>query len=82
MAGLLLSFIIQLIGIAMVVCGIFLGPTGNIVVKLLSAWLLLSGIVTLIVGYLFIRVALGETDIRKKLIGKILPSFFTPSSFI
>ncbi len=82
MAGLLLSLITHLLGIAMVAFGIFLIPKTGITMKLLSSWFVLSGISTIIMGYLFVRAALEESDIKRRIGGKILHSFFSPSSSI
>lgn len=82
MTGLLLSFITHLIGIAMIACGIFLIPGSGITMKLLSSWFVLSGIFTIIVGCLFVRVVLERSNIKKRMRGKILPHFFSPSSSV
>ena len=80
MTGLLLSLITYLIGIAMVAFGIFLIPKDGIGVKLLSSWFVLSGVSTIIIGYLFVRVVLDGFNIKKRIRGSILSSFFSTSS--
>jgi hypothetical protein len=82
MTGLLLSLITHLIGIAMVAFGIFFIPKSGITMKLLSSWFVLSGISNIIIGYLFVRVVLEGSDVKKRIGEKILPSFFSPSSSI